>query len=60
MDNYLIIYNLDMLYIVHDTYVPKIPRMTYSNTGQINFGSGKVLIDNPAQPCHLTDDSVEA
>ena len=40
--------------------MPKILiRMIYPNTGQINFESGKGLSDNLAQPCHLTDDSIE-
>lgn len=39
--------------------MPKILRLIYPNTGQVNFGSWKGLTDNLAQPHHLTDDSIE-
>lgn len=39
--------------------MPKIPRIIYPNTDQVNSGSGKGLTDNLAQLHHLTDDSIE-
>lgn len=46
--------------VCNNIYISKILiGMIYPNTGQVNFESGKGLIDNLAQPCHLTDDSTE-
>lgn len=38
---------------------PKSPKIIYPNVDQVNFGCWKGLIDNLAQPHHLTEDSIE-